>query len=189
MNRCSWVTSDPLYIDYHDQEWGNPVFSDQKLFELLLLESAQAGLSWITILKKRESYRKAFDQFDPEKIAQYNEDKIRQLLLNPGIVRNEKKIRSAIQNAKAFLKIQQQFGTFSNYLWNFVDGKPIVNHWESFNQVPTETELSKKISKDLKSRGFSFVGPTIIYSYLQAIGIVNDHEITCFRHPSNLQEI
>ncbi|WAA10873.1 DNA-3-methyladenine glycosylase I [Fervidibacillus albus] len=185
MHRCRWVTEDRLYIDYHDNEWGKPVFSDQKLFEMLLLEGAQAGLSWITVLKKRSAYREAFDQFQPETIARYSEEKVNQLMGNRGIIRNERKIRSAIQNAKAFLKIQEQFGSFSNYIWNFVDGQPIINEWRSFEQIPTETPLSRKISKELKSRGFSFVGPTIIYAYMQAVGIVNDHETTCFCHPLN----
>ena len=185
MERCGWVTKEPIYIDYHDLEWGRPVFDDGKLFEMLILEGAQAGLSWITILKRRENYRQAFDHFDFEKIAQYDETKIQELLNNPGIIRNRKKILSAIGNARCFMEIRDTYGSFSNYLWGFVDGKPIVNQWKSLAELPAETPLSQRISRDLKKRGFSFVGPTIIYSYLQAIGVVNDHLISCFCHPFN----
>lgn len=184
MERCAWVTNDPIYIDYHDNEWGIPVFDDRKLFEMLILEGAQAGLSWITILKRRENYRKAFDHFDFEKVAQYDEGKIQDLLANPGIIRNQRKIRSTVTNAKHFIEIRQTYGSFSNYLWGFVDGNPIINHWKNQTEVPAETELSKRISRDLKKRGFSFVGPTIIYSFLQATGVVNDHLVSCFCHPS-----
>lgn len=185
MKRCHWVTNDLDYISYHDNEWGKPIRDDRKLFELLTLEGAQAGLSWITILKRREHYRKAFDNFDINKIQLYSEDKVVELLHNEGIIRNQLKIRSVINNAKKYSKIQEEFGSFSNYIWAFVDGKPIINEWKSGEEVPVNTELSIKISKDLKKRGFSFVGPTIIYSYLQAAGLVNDHLISCFCHPNN----
>lgn len=179
-NRCDWVKLDePLYVKYHDEEWGKPVYDDKKLFEMLILEGAQAGLSWITILKRREGYRKAFDQFDVEKVAAYNEEKIEQLMKDVSIIRNRRKIESAINNANQFIKIRQQYGSFSNYIWSFVDGKQIINHWKSVKEIPTKTPLSDKISKDLKKRGFSFVGSVIIYSYLQAIGIVDDHIESC----------
>lgn len=184
--RCNWVTEDPLYIEYHDHEWGQPVYDDRMLFEMLTLEGAQAGLSWITILNKREQYRNAFDSFHIEKVACYDENKVQALLLNKGIIRNEKKIRSTINNARQMTKIQNEFESFSNYLWNFVDGEPIINHWKMNIEVPTQTKLSMKISKDLKKRGFTFVGPTIIYSYMQAVGLVNDHILTCFCHPESL---
>lgn len=178
--RCDWVKLDePLYVKYHDEEWGKPVYDDTKLFEMLILEGAQAGLSWLTILKRREGYRKAFDQFQVEKVASYDEEKIEQLMKDEGIIRNRRKIESAINNAKQFIKIQEQYGTFSNYIWSFVDGKPIINHWKTATEMPTKTDLSDKISKDLKKRGFSFVGSVIIYSYLQAIGIVDDHIEDC----------
>lgn len=180
-NRCAWVKLDnPLYVKYHDEEWGVPCFDDAKLFEMLLLESAQAGLSWETILKKRANYRKAFDDFAPLKIATYKEDKITELLANSGIVRNRLKILSAIRNAQVFLKIQEEFGSFSEYIWAFVGGKPIQNNFAEHSQIPTQTALSDAISKDLKKRGMNFVGSTIIYAYIQAIGMVNDHEIGCF---------
>ena len=185
MKRCDWVTNDPLYQQYHDFEWGIPVYDDRKLFEMLILEGAQAGLIWITILKKREHYRQAFDNFDVERIVGYSERKIQALMNNKGIIRNERKIRSVIQNAKSFLHIQKEYGSFSNYIWSFTGGKPIVNRWTSIQEIPQQTNLSKKISKDLKKRGFSFVGPIIIYSYLQAIGVVNDHILSCFCHPDN----
>lgn len=188
MERCAWVTSDPIYIDYHDHEWGIPVYDDQNLFEMLILEGAQAGLSWITILKRRENYRKAFDNFDFEKVVMYDEGKIQDLLTNPGIIRNQRKILSTIKNAERFIEIRQTYGSFSNYLWGFVDGKPIINYWKKQSEVPTETELSKKISRDLKKRGFTFVGPTIIYSFLQATGVVNDHLVSCFCHPAHKQK-
>lgn len=185
MNRCHWVTDDPLYIHYHDTEWGRPVYDDQKLFEMLTLEGAQAGLNWITILKRRESYRQAFDYFDVEKISHYDEKKISELLHNKNIIRNNMKIRSVISNSKAFIQIQKQYGSFAKFLWGFVNGHPIINEWDSPADVPTQTELSKQISKELKNNGFSFVGPTIIYSYMQAVGLVNDHLLTCFCHPYN----
>jgi DNA-3-methyladenine glycosylase I len=182
MQRCAWCGDDPLYQTYHDEEWGVPVHDDQKQFEFLILESAQAGLSWITILRKREGYREAYEGFDPIKVAAYDEDKIQQLMQNQAIVRNERKIRSSIKNAISFLAIQEEFGTFSKYLWGFVDNQPIVNHWVDMSQLPTKTELSVRISKDLKKRGFSFVGPTTIYAHLQATGLVNDHVTGCFRY-------
>ena len=180
--RCSWCTDDPLYQQYHDQQWGVPVTDDQTLFEFLVLEGAQAGLAWITILKKRANYRQAFDQFDIEKVASYSDKKIAELLLNEGIVRNRLKVNSARSNAQAVLKTQQQFGSFSQYLWAFVDGKPLQNCYQTIADVPAETALSKIISKDLKKRGFSFVGPTIVYAFMQAVGMVNDHTADCFRY-------
>jgi DNA-3-methyladenine glycosylase I len=180
--RCDWAGDDPLSIAYHDNEWGNPVHDDQELFELLILESAQAGLSWITILRKREGYRHAFDNFEPWKVARYDDAKIESLRQNPEIIRNKLKIRSAVQNANAFLKVQEEFGSFDRYVWGFVNHKPIQNTWETLNQLPAFTPLSEKISKDLKKRGFSFIGPTIIYAYMQSIGMVNDHTTDCFRY-------
>lgn len=179
--RCEWAKND-LAIRYHDEEWGVPIHDDQHLFELLILEGAQAGLSWDTILAKRENYRKAFDYFDPKLIANYDEKKQTELLQNPGIVRNRLKIASATKNALAFLKIQEEFGSFDAYLWAFVHGKPIVNHHAFVSDIPASTELSDSISKDLKKRGFNFVGSTIIYAYLQSTGLVNDHVTGCFRH-------
>jgi DNA-3-methyladenine glycosylase I len=181
MDRCPWGTADDLYIKYHDEEWGVPVLDDKKQFEFLVLESAQAGLSWHTVLKKRENYRTAYDGFDPLKVAEYGKEKVEELLKNAGIIRNRMKIESSINNAKLFLEIQKEFGSFSNYIWGFVDGKPLVNHWEDISQIPAKTDLSEKISKDLKKRGFKFLGSTIIYSHLQATGIVNDHLKSCFR--------
>jgi len=182
VQRCEWAGDDPLYVSYHDQEWGVPVHEDRKLFEFLILEGAQAGLSWITILRKRENYRLAFDDFDPEKISRYDEDRIKTLLQNPGIIRNKLKVRAAVQNAQAFLRVQEEFGSFNHYIWGFVDHKPILNSWTQMSQLPALTPLSEKISKDLKKRGFNFVGPTIIYAHMQATGMVNDHLVTCFRH-------
>jgi DNA-3-methyladenine glycosylase I len=179
MNRCGWVNNDPLYMDYHDHEWGVPVYDDRILFEFLNLEGAQAGLSWYTILKKRENYREAFDHFDPEKIIQYDDKKIEELLNNEGIVRNRLKINAVITNAKAFLKVVEEFGSFSKYIWSFVEGKPIQNHFKELKDVPTSTEISDKLSKDLKKRGFKFVGTTICYAYMEAVGMVNDHIVTC----------
>ncbi len=180
--RCGWVNEDPLYIDYHDHEWGVPVHDDRHLFEMLNLEGAQAGLSWYTILKKREGYREAFDGFDPQLIVNYDDKKLNELLENSGIVRNRLKIASVVQNAKAFLKVQQEFGTFDSYIWGFVGGKPINNNWTDMSQVPATTEISDAMSKDLKKRGFKFVGSTICYAYMQAVGMVNDHNQTCFRY-------
>ena len=184
MNRCNWVTNDPVYIHYHDHEWGIPVYEDQKLFEMLSLEGAQAGLNWITILKRRENYKKAFDQFNIDIVANYSEEKIQSLLQNPEIIKKEKKIRSVVKNARLVIEIQKDFGSFSNFLWNYVNNQPIINHWSKDEEVPANTALSKKISNDLRKKGFSFVGPTIIYSFMQAIGMVNDHLITCFCHPA-----
>lgn len=181
-SRCSWCGEDALYMSYHDQEWGVPVFSDDQLFEFLVLETFQAGLSWITILRKREHFRLAFDGFDYKKIAMYNENKYNELLLNAGIIRNKLKIRATISNAQVFMKLQKEHGSFSNYFWDFTDGKPIQNKWTSMNEVPATTSLSDRISKDLKKNGFKFVGSTVIYAYMQAIGMVNDHVQDCFRY-------
>lgn len=180
--RCEWGDSSDIYRQYHDEEWGVPVYDDRKLFEFLVLESAQAGLSWITILKRREGYRRAFADFDPDIVAQYDEHKVEELLQDTGIIRNKLKIRATISNAKAFLKVQEEFGSFSNYIWGFVGGKPIVNHYASMKEIPAQTELAVKISKELKKRGFSFLGPTVLYSHMQATGLVNDHLTHCFRH-------
>ncbi len=180
--RCTWPGEDPLYIRYHDREWGIPIHSDRKLFEFLILEGAQAGLSWITVLKKRPAYRKAFDNFDFNKVARYKERKIKQLLNNSGIIRNKLKIRSAISNAKAFIEVRKEFGTFNKYIWQFVDGKPIQNCFKDMKDIPATTELSDQISKDLKKRGFNFVGSTIVYAHMQATGMVNDHTMDCFRY-------
>lgn len=179
--RCDWALSGPLEIEYHDREWGVPAHSDRLLFEFLLLEGAQAGLSWSTILRKREGYRQAFDGFTPEKIARYDEAKRQELLLNAAIVRNRAKVGAAIQNARAFLEVQEQFGSFDRFLWGFVDGKPKQNAWKTKHEVPVSTPESDKMSKELKRRGFSFVGTTICYSLMQAMGLVNDHTIECFR--------
>jgi len=181
MNRCPWSTSNELYIRYHDEEWGVPVYDDRKQFEFLVLESAQAGLSWNTILNKRENYRAAYEGFDVQKVAEYAEKKIAELMQNAGIIRNRRKITASINNAQCFIEIQKEFGSFCNYLWNFVGGKPLVNHWTEINQIPARTELSDRISKDLKKRGFQFLGSIIIYSHLQATGLVNDHIMSCFR--------
>jgi len=182
MKRCSWCEKDELYIKYHDEEWGTPVHDDRKHFEFLVLESAQAGLSWLTILRKRENYRSAYDGFDPEALAEYNEDKINELLSNPGIIRNRRKIEASINNAQCFLKIQQEFGSFDKYVWGFVKHKQKVNSWKTVSEIPAKTELSDSVSSDLKARGFKFIGSTIIYSHLQAVGIVNDHIVDCFRY-------
>ena len=182
MNRCEWAGSDPLYLRYHDKEWGVPVHNDRKLFEFIILEGAQAGLSWITVLKKRQAYREAFDKFDYNKVAKYNERKVKQLLNNPGIIRNQLKVRSAIKNARAFIEIRKEFGTFNKYIWQFVDNKPIQNHRKSMKELPATSALSDEISKDLKNRGFNFVGSTIIYANMQATGMVNDHTTDCFRY-------
>lgn len=179
--RCFWVNNDELYIDYHDNEWGTPVFDDETLFEFLILETFQAGLSWITILKKRENFRKAFDNFDYKKIAKYPESKYDSLLLDGGIIRNKLKIRSAITNAQLFIEVQKEFGSFSKFIWNYVDNKPIVNKFHKREDVPATTELSDKVSKDLKKRGFKFVGSTVMYAYMQAVGLVNDHTTDCFK--------
>ena len=180
--RCVWCLGDDLYLDYHDREWGAPLHDDGKLFEFLVLEGAQAGLSWITVLKKRPAYRAAFDGFDFNRVAEYDEDKVNSLLAGPGIIRNKLKIRSAIRNARAFIRVREEFGSFDNYIWGFVDGKPVQNAWRDISQVPAETPLSNKISRDLKQRGFNFVGPTIVYAHMQATGMVNDHTTDCFRY-------
>ena len=185
-NTCSWPSGDLLMISYHDNEWGVPVHDDNKWFEHIVLDGAQAGLSWKTILHRREGYRRAFAGFDPAIVAGYDEDKYRELLRDEGIIRNRLKITSAINNARAFLKVQQEFGTFDAYIWQFTDGEPVVNRRESLSQLPARTPLSDMISKDLKKRGFTFVGSTICYAFMQAAGIVNDHLVTCFRHPANI---
>nr|WP_315149460.1 DNA-3-methyladenine glycosylase I [uncultured Flavobacterium sp.] len=179
--RCGWCLSSDLYKKYHDEEWGVPVYEDTKLFEFLLLETFQAGLSWITILNKRENFRTAFDSFDYKKIANYSEDKIQDLLQDPGIIRNKLKVYSAVSNAKAFMKIQDEFGSFSKYIWDFVDGKPIDNQRKSLKEVQATTQLSDTISKDLKKRGFKFVGSTVVYAHMQATGMVNDHVADCWK--------
>jgi DNA-3-methyladenine glycosylase I len=181
VSRCRWATTD-LSIPYHDTEWGVPLHDDQRLFEFLILEGAQAGLSWETILKKRESYRKAFDDFDPERIARYNAKKLDKLMADPGIIRNRLKVDSAVSNAKAFLKIRDDVGSFDKYIWSFVDGKPRVNKWRDPGDVPASTPQSDAMSKDLKKRGFRFVGSTICYAFMQATGMVNDHAVSCFRY-------
>lgn len=179
--RCFWVSDDPIYIAYHDKEWGKPIYDDQLLFEFLILEGAQAGLSWITVLKKRENYRAAFDNFNPNKIARYNETKIKKLLENPGIIRNRLKINSAVLNAKAYLQVLKEYGSFSDFIWQFVDGKPIVNRWKGRGDIPNKNAISDKLSKELKKRGFKFVGSTICYAFMQAVGMVNDHTIECYK--------
>jgi DNA-3-methyladenine glycosylase I len=181
-SRCAWCGSDPLYMRYHDEEWGVPVHDDRKHFEFLILEGAQAGLSWITILRKRENYREAFADFDPERVARFGKRDVECLLKNPGIVRNRLKVESTVKNARAFLEIQDEFDGFDNFVWRFVGGKPIQNHWKDMRDAPTTTLESDALSKDLKKRGFTFVGSTIIYAHMQAIGMVNDHVIDCFRH-------
>jgi DNA-3-methyladenine glycosylase I len=186
-SRCDWCLSDPLYIKYHDKEWGVPVYKDQKHFEFLILEGAQAGLSWLTILKRREGYRKAFANFDATKVARYSPKKIEQLILNPEIIRNRLKIESTVINARAFLKIQEEFGSFNDYCWAFVDGHPIINKWKSIKEIPPTSKESDQFSKDLKQRGFKFVGSTIIYAHMQAVGMVNDHLTTCFRRSNKRQ--
>lgn len=180
--RCEWPGSDPLYVAYHDEEWGVPVHDDRRWFEFIVLDGAQAGLSWITILRKRENYRRAFDNFDPTKVAAYDEAKIAALLADSGIVRNRLKINSAVRNARAFLSIQEAFGSFDAYVWPFVGGRPLVNAWASLSEIPAETAEARALSKDLKQRGFTFVGPTITYAFMQAAGLVNDHVVGCFRY-------
>lgn len=180
--RCPWCLNDPLYERYHDEEWGVPVHDDRTLFEFILLEGAQAGLSWITILRKRENYRLAFDGFDPRLIARYDEAKVHSLLADGGIVRNRRKIAAAVTNARAFLRVQEEFGSFDRYIWGFVDGRPVHNRWRTLAEIPPRTELSDTVSRDLIRRGFSFVGSTIVYSHMQATGMVNDHLLECFRY-------
>ena len=181
--RCAWGDSHPLYLPYHDTEWGVPLHNDRRLFEMLVLEGAQAGLSWLTILKKRRAYQQAFDQFDPHKVARYDKRKVMQLLDNDGIIRNRLKITSAINNARRFLDLQEEFGSFDRYIWQLVDGRPIQNAWKKPSQIPTRTTESDALSKDLKVRGFTFVGSTICYAHMQATGMVNDHLVDCFRYP------
>jgi len=181
-HRCGWCIGDQLYESYHDNEWGTPLHDEQLLFEFLILETFQAGLSWITILRKRENFKMAFDNFDYQKVAIYNELKKEELLQNAGIIRNRLKINAAIVNAQNFIKIQEEFGSFDRYIWNFVKGKPIINRWKNHKECPANTALSDQISKDLKKRGFKFVGSTVIYAFMQAIGMVNDHTVDCFRY-------
>lgn len=180
--RCGWSGTDPLYVAYHDTEWGVPLHDDRKIFEYLILEGAQAGLSWITVLRKREAYRAAFDRFDPGKVARYGARKVRSLLANQGLIRNRQKIEGAIANARAFLEVQEEFGTFDAYVWRFVGGKPKRNAWRSLTEIPALTPEAEAMSRDLKSRGFKFVGPTICYAHMQATGMVNDHLVDCFRY-------
>lgn len=180
--RCEWAGSDPLYIAYHDEEWGVPEHDGRRLFEFMLLDGAQAGLSWLTILKKRENYRKAFDGFDPERVARFGERKMRALLADGGIIRNRLKITSAIQNANAYLEVQREFGSFDAYIWRFVGGKPKRNSWRTLREIPARTPESESMSRDLRRRGFTFVGPVICYAFMQAAGMVNDHVVSCFRH-------
>jgi len=180
--RCGWAGTDPLYVAYHDEEWGVPVHDDRLLFEFLILEGAQAGLSWITILRKRPAYRAAFDRFDPAKVARYDARRVQRLLSNPAIVRNRAKVASAVSNARGFLKVQEEFGSFDAYVWRFTDGRVRRNAWRTIKQIPPTTRESDAMSRDLKQRGFKFVGPTICYSHMQATGMVNDHLVSCFRH-------
>lgn len=180
--RCHWVTDDPLYIAYHDKEWGVPIHDDQRLFEFLVLEGMQAGLSWITILRKRENYRENFDNFSAEKIIHYKSKKIEQLLSDPGIIRNRLKVQSIIINAHAYLQVQEEWGSFAKYIWHFVENKPIQNHWKTSQQIPATSVISDRMAKDLKKRGFKFVGSTICYAFMQAVGMVNDHIVECFRY-------
>ena len=182
VHRCAWSGTDPQYVAYHDREWGVPVHDDRTLFEFLVLEGAQAGLSWSTILRKRENYRAAFDGFDPALVARYDDVKIAALLANPGIVRNRLKVNSAVTNARCTLAVQDEFGSLAAYLWQFVDGRPIQNAWRSLSELPAETDISRRMSKDLSKRGFKFVGSTICYAFMQAVGMVNDHVVDCFRH-------
>ena len=180
--RCSWPKNDPLYIDYHDKEWGVPVYDDQTLFEFLILETFQAGLSWITVLRKRDNFRKAFDHFDYKKVVKYDEKKFEELIQNAGIIRNKLKIKAAISNARAFMEVQKEFGSFSKYIWGFVNGKPIKNDFKSLSELPANTPLSDTLSKDLKKRGFKFAGTTVVYAHMQATGMVNDHIESCYRY-------
>lgn len=182
LTRCAWAGSDDLYVAYHDKEWGIPEFDDQKLFEMLTLEGAQAGLSWITVLKKRDNYRNLFDGFDVQKIISYDDSKVQKLLKNEGIIRNRLKIASVISNARAFIEIQSEFGSFSKYIWSFVGGKPKINEWKSLGDIPASTPESDAMGKDLKKRGFKFIGTTICYTFMQAVGMVNDHTTDCFRY-------
>ena len=182
MKRCHWVTDDPFYLNYHDLEWGVPINDDRSLFEMLILEGAQAGLSWITILKRRESYQRAYDAFDPVKIADWDSKKVHSLLQNEGIIRNRLKIQSAIVNARAYLDIIEEYGSFADFMWGFVDGRPVQNCWHEQEQIPAATSASTRMSRELKRKGFTFVGPTICYAFMQAVGMVNDHVTGCFRY-------
>lgn len=182
VERCPWCGDDPLYQAYHDEEWGVPHHDDRALFEFLILEGVQAGLSWLTVLKKREHYRRVFDGFDPEKVARYSEHRVEQLLQDPGIVRNRRKVEAAVTNARVFLEVQAEYGSFDAWFWGFVDRVPITHHYRRFADIPAETELSRRISRELKKRGFRFVGPTMVYALMQAVGMVNDHLVDCFRH-------
>jgi DNA-3-methyladenine glycosylase I len=186
LTRCQWVTDDPIYRAYHDEEWGTPIYDEQKLFEFLILEGMQAGLSWITILKKRENYRACFDNFAAEKIVKYKPAAIEKLLTNPGIIRNRLKVQAIITNAHAFLELKAADINFTDYIWQFVDGKPIKNHWRNFKEIPTTTTISDQMSRELKKRGFKFIGSTICYAFMQAVGMVNDHTINCFRYNNKL---
>ena len=183
--RCAWCGTEQIYVDYHDKEWGVPLHDDRRLFEMLILEGMQAGLSWITVLKKREAFREAFDNFDVKKIAKYTEEKVEELMQNEKIIRNRRKITAAIDNAKAFIEIQKEYGSFDKFIWSYVDDKPIINRFKKLEEMPANTPLSDKISKDLKKRGFNFVGTTIIYSFMQAVGMVDDHITSCFCHTDN----
>lgn len=180
--RCTWCGSDPLYVAYHDQEWGVPLYDDRRLFEMLILEGAQAGLNWLTILKKRSNYRRAFDQFDAEKIARYGSEEIQRLMQDAGIVRNRLKIEATIKNARGFLQLADEFPSFANYLWSYVDHKPVTNAWQKVADIPAHSPASERLSKDLKKRGFNFVGSTICYAFMQAVGMINDHTVDCFRY-------
>lgn len=184
LTRCPWCTSCELYIEYHDREWGVPVHDDAKHFEFLVLESAQAGLSWLTVLKKRENYRKAYANFDVKKVAKFGPEKVAELMGNEGIIRNLKKIEASINNAARFLEVCREFGSFDKYIWSFTGGKPVVNKWRTLAELPPKTELSDAVSADLKARGFKFLGSTVVYAHLQAVGIVNDHLVNCFRYPA-----
>lgn len=187
LTRCPWCGDDPTYVAYHDTEWGVPVHDERRHFEFIVLEGAQAGLSWLTILKRREGYRRCFAEFDPERVARFSEGEVQRLKMDTGIIRNERKIRATIGNAQAFLAVQAKYGSFDHYIWDFFDGRPMINEFHRMEEVPAETELSRTISKDLKSRGFSFVGPTIIYAHMQATGLVNDHLTSCFRRRELLE--
>ncbi len=180
--RCTWCGDDPLYVTYHDEEWGEPSHDDRHLFEMLCLEGAQAGLAWITILRKREGYRRAFDGFDPEVVARFTSKRIDTIVVDPGVVRHRGKLESVVKNARAFLAVQEEFGSFDSYLWRFVDGQPVVNAWRVDKDAPASTPTSIALSKDLKKRGFGFVGPTTCYAYMQSVGMVDDHIVSCFRH-------
>ncbi|MBU3874872.1 DNA-3-methyladenine glycosylase I [Faecalicatena sp. AGMB00832] len=186
--RCPWPGDTPIYIDYHDNEWGRPTHDDRELFEMLVLESMQAGLSWITVLKKREAFREAFDGFDPEKVALYDDEKIEELMNNEKIIRNRRKITAAVNNAKLFLKVQEEYGSFDKFIWKYVDNTPITGHWEKIEDMPASTPLSDRISKDLKKMGFQFLGTTIIYSFMQSVGMVNDHIKECFVYQETVEK-